>query len=149
MAAPRLHLGFTDADDLAIVSALVQDAVVKTADLIYLGTARRFALVANRFCWEAEGMEAGDGGYRRRVGLHFDTVRKVRMRGIDRNAVEQVLNLLAIEAEEREDAVSIDLVFAGDALIRLEAETIDGGMKDLTEPWPTPRAPNHDVEEKA
>ncbi|MCF4165565.1 DUF2948 family protein [Zavarzinia compransoris] len=148
MTAPRLHLGFTDADDLAIVSALVQDAVVKTADLIYLGTARRFALVANRFCWEAE--ETGhDGGLRRRCGLHFDTVRKVRTRGIDRDAVEQVLNLLAIEAEETEDAVSIDLVFAGDALIRLEAETIDGGMKDLTEPWPTPRAPNHDIEEKA
>ncbi|MDD3444753.1 MAG: DUF2948 family protein [Zavarzinia sp.] len=143
MTTPRLYLGFADADDLAVVSALLQDAVVKTADLIYLGTAKRFALVANRFCWD---MDETGKAFRRRCGVHFDTVRTVRTRGIDRNAVEQVLDLLAIEAQESGEGVSIDLVFAGDAVIRLEAEAVDGGMKDLTEPWPTRRAPSHEVD---
>lgn len=140
MAAGRLHLGFADAEDLGTVSALVQDAVVKTSDLVYLGRMKRFALVANRFCWEAEGK-----AFRRRCGLHFDTVTAVRARGIDRTVVEQVLELLAIEARENENGVTIDLVFAGDAHLRLQAETIEGGLKDLTEPWPTRQAPRHDL----
>ena len=138
-ATPRLYLGFADADDLRVVSALVQDAVVKAADLVYLGGARRFALVANRFCWEA-GVEA----YRRRCGLHFDTVRSVRVKGIDRNAVEQVLELLAIEVGDNDNGVLVDLIFAGGAQIRLDAETLEGGLKDLTEAWPTRQAPQHE-----
>ncbi|PWR18681.1 DUF2948 family protein [Zavarzinia compransoris] len=141
MSGEPLNLGFADADDLGIVSALVQDAVVKTADLVYLGRMKRFALVANRFCWEAEGK-----AFRRRCGLHFDTVRTVRAKGIDRTAVEQVLELLAVDAREHENGVTIDLVFAGDAHLRLEAEAVEGGLKDLSEPWPTKRAPRHDVD---
>lgn len=140
MAGARLHLGFADAEDLGTVSALVQDAVVKASDLVYLGGMKRFALVANRFCWEAGGQ-----AFRRRCGLHFDTVKTVRAKGIDRTAVEQVLELLAIDVRENENGVTIDLVFAGDAHLRLEAETIEGGLKDLTEPWPTKRAPRHDL----
>ncbi len=138
-AVPRLNLGFADADDLRVVSALVQDAVVKAADLAYLGGAKRFVLVANRFCWEAGGET-----YRRRCGLHFDTVRSARVKGIDRNAVEQVLELLAIEVGEKENGVLIDLIFAGGAQIRLDAETVDGGLRDLTDAWPTRQAPQHE-----
>lgn len=140
---PRLFLGFADADDLGVVSALVQDAVVKAADLVYLGGAKRFALVANRFCWEKEGKT-----FRRRCGLHFDTVRSARVKGIDRTAVEQVLELLAVEAGETDNGVTIDLIFAGGAQIRLDAETIEGGLKDLTDAWPTRRAPTHETDGK-
>lgn len=143
-AAPaRLNLGFEDAEDLAVVAAMLQDAVVKTADIAYLGGMKRFALVVNRYCWETDTPTS----LRRRAGLHLDTVRSVRMRGIDRHAVAQVLNLLTIETTEQENGVLIDLIFAGEAQIRLDAEVVDGGLKDLTDAWPTARTPSHKLEE--
>ncbi len=142
MTTPGLNLGFADADDLKVVAAVMQDAVVKTADLVYLGRAKRFALVANRFCWESEGK-----ALRRRCGLHFDQVRSVRVKGIDRQAVAQVLDLLTVAVEEQENGVTIDLVFAGGAQIRLDAEVVEGGLKDLTEPWSTRHAPQHESDE--
>ncbi|RJF89136.1 DUF2948 family protein [Oleomonas cavernae] len=140
----KLNLGFADAEDLSVVAAVLQDAVVKAADLAYLGGMKRFVLVANRFCWEGGEMPP----LRRRAGVHFDTVRSVKLRGVDRNAVEQVLELLTIETQEYENGVLIDLIFAGEAQIRLDAEVVDGGLKDLTEAWPTARAPRHALDGK-
>ncbi len=143
-APAKLNLGFADAEDLAVVAAILQDAVVKTADIAYLGGMKRFVAVANRFCWET----GENPPLRRRAGIHFDTVRSVRMRGIDRDAVEQVLELLTIEAQEQDNGVLIDLIFAGGAQIRLEAEVIEGGLRDLTEAWATARAPRHALDGK-
>jgi len=140
----KLNLGFADAEDLNVVAAILQDAVVKAADLAYLGGMKRFVLVANRFCWESGETPP----LRRRAGVHFDTVRSVKLRGVDRNAVEQVLELLTIETQDYENGVLIDLVFAGEAQIRLDAEVVDGGLKDLTEAWPTVRAPRHALDGK-
>ena len=47
-----LHLGAADADDLTILSALIQDAVLTVADIAWDGSARRLALLVNRFRWE-------------------------------------------------------------------------------------------------
>lgn len=138
----RLHLGIEDEEDLAIVAACVQDAVVKAAEMSFLKGAGRFALVLNRFRWEAgEAVPS-----RVRCGLHFDRVVRATSRGIDGTAVEQVLELLTIDATPCDVGHRIDLVFAGEAVIRLEAEAIEGGFRDLGEPWVTRRAPRHEVE---
>ncbi len=57
-----------DEEDLKVVSAHLQDAVVRVGDMAYLPKERRFAALLNRFDWElAAG--AGDGGKRRRKML--------------------------------------------------------------------------------
>lgn len=137
----RLHLGIEDADDLAVVAACVQDAVVRAADMRYLKAARRFALVLNRFRWEAADAVPS----RVRCGLHFDRVIRASSRGIDGGAVEQVLELLTIDAPPCDVGHRIDLVFAGDAVVRLEVEAIEGGFRDLGAPWVTRQTPRHEV----
>ena len=52
MAKPGLRLLAEDEEDLKIISAHVQDAVVRVGDLAYLPKARRFALLLNRYRWE-------------------------------------------------------------------------------------------------
>ena len=51
----RLRLLAQDADDLAVISAAMQDAVAKVGDISYEAKARLLTLAFNRYCWEAEG----------------------------------------------------------------------------------------------
>ena len=41
-----------DAEDLAVVSACLQDALIPLNEMRYLPQERRFIMVANRFRWE-------------------------------------------------------------------------------------------------
>ena len=52
MADP-LKLRAEDEEDLAVVSTILQDALVPVAEMAYLPEEKRFVLVANRFKWEA------------------------------------------------------------------------------------------------
>ena len=92
MADPdALRLAAIDEEDLAVVSAYVQDAVLKVGDMVYLPTEHRFALAMNRFTWEkAEGGRRRDYE-RRRAALTFDRVNAVRTHNIDRNRPDAVL----------------------------------------------------------
>src|SRR3954452_11077636 len=107
----HLKLVAMDKDDLAVMSAHLQDAVLKVGDMAWLPRERRFALVANRFDWEA----AGQGqNRRRRTGLHFDRVMRVRRTKVRADQPDAVLNLLAVTFEET-DAPSglVTLIFSG------------------------------------
>ncbi|CAN0498940.1 unnamed protein product, partial [Discosporangium mesarthrocarpum] len=46
-----LKLGAVDADDLQVISAHMQDALVRVGDMKFQRTARRFVMMANRFNW--------------------------------------------------------------------------------------------------
>ena len=71
-----LKLLALDDEDLAVLSAHVQDAVLKVADLVNLPKERRFALGMNRFIWEKA--EGGRKNFeRRRAALTFDRVLSV------------------------------------------------------------------------
>ena len=141
----RLKLLAEDAGDLEIISAALQDAVVKIGDIRFEPAARTLTLSANRFRWEA-----GDarGGQRVRAGLQFGGVLKLQQRRIRRDAPEAVIELLAIEFEsggaEGDPSGAVVLRFAGDADIRLEVECIDVAMADVSDPWPTRRRPGHE-----
>lgn len=139
-----LRLSAEDAADLEVISACLQDAVLQVRDLAFLPHARRFALVVNRFRWEAVG------GRRRtqervRAGLHFENVLKASAKKIAQDRPEGVLNLLAIGFEET-DAPSgiVTLTFSGGAEIRLEVEALDAHLSDLGLVWETPNLPRHD-----
>ena len=139
-----LRLTALDADDLAVISTHMQDAVLKAGDLSYLQKARKFALVVNRFVWEhgrrPEHFE------RRQAGLHFDRVNKVMAQNIRRDDADAVLSLLSIGFEEgKAPSGAIVLDFSGGGSIRLEVECIEARLSDLGPAWATEHIPQHEI----
>ena len=144
-ARPLLRLIALDGEDLSIISAHVQDALVRVADIAFLGKEHRLALLLSRFDWACSG---GDEFQRCRSGLHFDHVRRVSSLGIDRQNPETLLNLLSIIFEAG-DAPSgtIHLTFSGGATIKLEVECIDAQFRDLGPRWAASARPGHKLAE--
>lgn len=150
----ELFLGAEDADDLATLSALCQDAGVLVGEMAYVPEQHRFALMMARFCWEDEprtkrrGLlfrkQLTDEPYTRvRSGLHFDTVLKVTRDGFDQADKARVLDLLAIDAPADDQIL---LRFAEGATVRLDVEVIDAHLRDISQPWATPIKPHHEDE---
>lgn len=143
----RLRLIALDEEDLAVLSAHVQDSVLKLADVHWLQAERRFVLGMNRFAWEALGPKPRESDYqRRRAALDFARVETVRSSGIDRAAKDAVLNLLAVRFEPG-DPPSGDIVldFAGGGALRLGVECLEAQLTDLGPAWSTARAPAHEL----
>lgn len=141
-----LKLFAMDAEDLGIVSAHLQDAVVKVEDMAYLPRERRFAAILNRFDWDAAlgPRRRGARNQRRRTALRFERVQAARLQGIDIKVKERVLVLLAIQFEAGPlPAGAITLVFAGGAAIRLEVDCIEAEMRDLGAVWAAQSRPEH------
>jgi hypothetical protein len=139
-----LKLVALDADDLAIVSAHLQDAIVHVRDLAYLPTERRFALAARRFDWEAG---PSDPPRRRLTGVHFERVLAARTKGIDRSNPDAVLSLLAITFEIRDEpSGTATLLFSEGGAIQLDLECIEAQMKDLGPVWEAEARPRHDID---
>jgi hypothetical protein len=141
-----LRLMALDTEDLAILSAHVQDAIVRVKDINWLPREKHFVLAMNRFVWEvsAGGSRRRRDYQRRRAVLHFARVEKVQSVGIDREANSAVLDLLSVTFEPT-DAPSGDVVlyFAGGATIRLSVEVLEVELTDLGPAWSTPLAPRH------
>jgi hypothetical protein len=143
----EVKLAATDPEDIAVLSALLQDAVIPISEMIYLVAESRFAMVANRFRWEDALAEKVKGRIYERVrcGVTFDRVTAVRRRNFDQAQRGQMFDLLALEATNE----YVDLVFAGSAVIRLELERILCHVEDFGEPWPTQWRPEHDLDSES
>ncbi len=138
--ASSLRLRAADADDFRVLAACLQDALVPVGEMTFDGVGREFVLVANRYCWEDAPQDAaGAAGMRVHCAVHFTGVDTVRRRAVDTAARGRILDLLTIDV--RPDAV--ELLFAGDAAIRLEGPAIGCRMCDLGEPWPAAAQPRH------
>lgn len=137
-----LNLGAEDIDDLKVISALVQDAVLPVTEMQWRAKERRFALLLNRFRWE-------DGAQRpERVQsvLTIDEVLGVSSQGIDRKDKDTILSLLSVEFDPGEDgAGDVNLTLAGDGTIRLHVEALGASLKDVTRPYlaPSKSTPQH------
>lgn len=137
---PDLKLMALDTEDLDIISATTQDAVIRVGDMGYAKADQRFALLMNRFAWE----ESSKVPQRKRAALHFDRVRDVKVSGIDTNAVDGVLELLAIRFTQTDDpAGHVDLDFAGGGTIRLSVECLEARLQDLGAAWAAKATPAH------
>jgi len=144
-----LTLLATDAEDLAVISALVQDALLTPAQIRYDRGRRRLALLLNRFCWELRGDAPPAVPSRVRSLLVFGDVREVRAQGIRQHDPDAILSLLAIEYAPKADAAAtLTIRVAGDGALRLEVDCIDAVLRDLSIPWPAAcgRAPIHEGE---
>jgi hypothetical protein len=139
---PDLKLLALDSEDLDVISATTQDAVVRVADMGFAKADHRFALLMNRYAWE----EPGKKGQRKRTALHFDRVSTVQVAGIDTNAMEGVLELLDIRftaAAADDPAGKVELRFAGGGTVRLDVECLEARMQDLGAVWAAKMKPEH------
>lgn len=135
-----LRLLAQDPEDLAVISAALQDAVLQVGDITYEPSARRLTLALNRYRWES-----GDGE-RVRAGLQLGGVMQVQTRKVKRGARDAVLELLAVTftPDEAPSGV-VTFSFAGGADLRATVECVDAVLADLSRPWTAKRQPEHDV----
>jgi hypothetical protein len=147
-----LKLVALDKDDIEIVSAHVQDALVKVADILWQPREHRFVVALNRFDWmnaaDARGAKNPDDAvpdYRRcRTALRFERVNACKCRDLDPLDRNAVLNLLAVEFAERDPpAGTVTLTFSGGAAIRLEVECLEAELVDLGEVFSAVLCPDH------
>lgn len=157
---PDLKLIALDADDLRVISAHLQDAVLRISDMAYLPGEKRFAAIANRFDWDkalsrppanakpAAKRRRGETGLeRRRTALRFERVLAAKVHGIDLKDKRASLALLAVTFAPIDDpdvpGGDVTLTFSGGAAIRLTVECLEFEMTDLGAAWATKMAPVH------
>jgi hypothetical protein len=152
--AGRLRLKAEDDEDLTVVSACLQDAVVAVGDIAWLPAERRLAMVLNRFCWECGDAPAeGRGDRRVLAGLCLENVRWVRTQGIDRMKRAHLMELLAVrlvpadrEAAGGAGGCVVEFRFSGDQALRASADALALRLEDLEEPYPTAWRPKHKLD---
>lgn len=138
-----LKLIALDREDLEIVSAHLQDAIVKVGEVIWRPNENRVVIALNRFDWEAAVGEP-PSWRRRRAALRFDRVSSCKCKSLDCSAKEQVLNLLAVEFSESDSPGGvITLSFSGGGALRLEVECLEAEVVDLGPIWEAAACPDH------
>lgn len=143
-----LNLVARDADDLKVISALVQDAVLLVTEMRWQKGKRRFVVLLNRFRWEDRAAaEAARRPYERvRSLLVVEDVQAVRVQGIDRRDPDTVLSLLALDWQAGADGTGrLVLTLAGDGAVAVEAEAMEVTLHDVTRPYAAPsgKVPDH------
>lgn len=142
-----LHLGAADIDDLRVLSALLQDAVLSVSDIAFDRGARRLALLVNRFRWEDRAIAEGRAPAERvRALLLIGDAMAVRSEGFDKSDRDLVLSLLSLDWQPGEDGTGqLALVFSGDGQIAVEAESINLDLRDVTAAYAAPsgQVPRH------
>jgi Protein of unknown function (DUF2948) len=143
-----LRLVATDAEDLTIISTLLQDAVLPVTEISHDTRRRRFALMVNRFRWEdrREAEAVGRPYERVRSVLVVEDVLAVKSFGFDRTDKSLVLSLLTLDfAPGPEGSGRLTLTLAGDGAIALEVEALEVRLDDVTRPYraPSGKVPTH------
>jgi len=145
MSFKPLKLIAEDPEDIAPISAALQDAVGRLGDFSFEPKARRFTLALNRYRWEA-----GDEGrgHRVRTAVQVGGVLAAKGQRLKQNSVDAVVNLLSI-AFEPGDAPGGALVFtfSGGGALLLEVEHLELLVADLTDPWRAAARPSHPDED--
>lgn len=138
-----LRLSALDVEDLAVISAQMQDAVLPVGAMTYQPRRQQFALLANRFAWDQ-----AEERQRRRTGLHFGRVQAVKTMNLHQHGKDEVLSLLSISfAETDAPAGEVLLTFAGGATVRLLVECLECQMTDLGPAWAAQSVPGHPLDD--
>lgn len=151
----RLKLRAVDGDDLAVMSAVLQDAILPVAEMCYHPDERRFVAVFNRFKWESRAEVEADGYgpgpsadvddmpfERTHCALTIEGVEAVKRRNISLKERHRLLSLLTILHQDE----GLMLVFSGDAGLFVRAPGWQLRLEDVGEPWPTRCRPDHVLE---
>ena len=146
MKARNLKLISKTEEDLKVISAHLQDAIVSISDIANLKKNRIFLIQLNRFMWEDVEQGVFRKNKRIRTILKFDHVTKVASKNIDFNKKSEFLDFLAIESREMADkTIEMNLIFSGDSIIKVVTEVIEVTLDDQGEPWETKSKPKHNL----
>mgnify|MGYP001397572539 CR=1 FL=1 len=141
-AAEPLRLLAADADDLQIISAALQDAILRPIDIVWERQARQVTIALSRFCWEC-------GGTRVMTAMQFGDVLGVKSRRLPRNP-DASLELLAMDfLPDEAPGGRVVLMFAGGGDLRLDVECLDAVVTDISDRWVARVAPTHLAETQA
>jgi Protein of unknown function (DUF2948) len=142
----QLKLVALDEEDLKIVSAHVQDAVMKVGDLEFQPSLKRFIVPMNRFVWEGKARFFRPRPQRRNSVLHFDRVLNAKTSGIARDRPADILSLLAVSFLPMDAPAGIvELIFSGGGAIMLDVECVEARLADLGGAWQASSRPHHKV----
>jgi hypothetical protein len=144
-----LKLVALDRDDLEVVSTHLQDATLSVADVHWRPTEKRLVMSLARFDWAGSLCESAQF-QRRRTALRFDRVNAIKCRNVDCKDKQVMLNLLAVEFDERDPPGGVvTLIFSGGTALRLEVECLECELVDLGPVWTETCRPTHteDVED--
>ena len=147
-AENALYLTAQDAEDLAVISALMQDAVFPITEMVWNSKTRKFALLLNRFRWEDREAAQKQGRIFERVRsvLSVADVAKVTSQGIERGDKDVILSALSITFQPGPDGTGrVVLTLAGDGAVALDVECLDITLRDVTRPYlaRSKQAPSH------
>lgn len=143
----RLRLRAVDDDDLAVIAACLQDALIPLKEMAFSPEESRFMAAFTRFRREClAAPEQCQGLLQIHSALVFEGVRAVRYRGLDPALGNVRHELLTIISEPAGELTEVTLVFAGDAAIQLTTGGIQARLDDFGEPWQASCAPAHELE---
>jgi len=143
----RLRLKAVDAEDLSVIAACLQDALIPLSEMVYLPEERRFLAAFTRFRRECLADPGCDDGLTQcQSALAFQGVEAVKHHGVDPRFGAVKLEFLTMVAEPCGDGlVSVVLIFAGDMAIQLRVRGISATLCDFGDPRPAPAAPRHEL----
>ena len=145
---PAIKLAALDEEDLAVISAHLQDAVFAVGDLRWIKKTGKLSMVANRYVHFSDKTGTGE---RRLCGVQISRVRRVSARNIimkDETAIVSLLAMTFMPGDQAPEG-TIELLFAGGGAVRVEVECVEVAMADLSEAWPARARPDHDAEDDA
>ena len=139
-----LKLIALDAEDLAVISAHLQDAVLKVATSPICRARSASPPFPTASTGPTPSATAPKSFARRRTALRFERVLAAQVQGIDLKNKSLVLALLAIGFEPHEAPEGdVTLLFADGGAIRLRVECIEAELKDLGAAWQAKSKPQH------
>ena len=145
MKVHNLKLIAKTVEDVRVISAHLQDSIVKTSDIANLKKNRIFLMQLNRFMWEDVEKGVFRKNKRIRTILKFENVLKVTSKNINQNKNDRFLDFLAIETFKMPDKnYEMNLIFSGDTVIKLIMEAIELTLDDQGSPWESKNKPKHD-----
>jgi hypothetical protein len=121
--------------DVPIISALLQDALVMRRDIYFDSKAKRLILLIQRYCWESDAIAK-----RTRAALRFEFVEQLTQKAILDRPAEAVFSLLSLELIEEN---KLALIFSGTSGLRINVETLDVVLEDVMDGWKTNLTPKH------
>ena len=146
MKPKNLKLIARTVEDLRVVSAHLQDAIVNINDIANLKKNKILLLQLNRFMWEDVEKGVFRKNKRIRTILKFENVIKVKSRNIDLASRDKFFDFLTIETTQMIDNnFEMKILFAGGSIIKITAEVIEVTLDDQGEAWDTKNMPKHKV----
>ena len=146
MIIKNLKLIARTEEDLRVVSAHLQDAILNTSDVANKKKNKIFLLQLNRFMWEDVEKGVFRNNKRIRTVLKFENVLNVHSKNIEQNKKDMFLDFLAIETNKMPDNnYEMKIIFAGDSIIKVITEVIEVSLDDQGDAWETKNKPKHQV----